>query len=183
MHSTKQASFIVSDGTKGAVAPGHYAVLMREALQASFPRAGHVACNPFPGRPSDALGPCTRPSDWSCCSTFWGYGFPFVDRTANAHSFGLAWILIAVSLARALCLPAVSLAFLVTAGNEAERILCGATNVQGRHMNGAPNPCTVVTRVDGSPLTASGRFLHVEQAVRAIGTTLGLSKARPIAIL
>ena len=77
MHSTKQASFIVSDGTKGAVAPGHYAVLMREALQASFPRAGHVACNPFPGRPSDALGPFAHTKRFEMLQNIWGLRLPF----------------------------------------------------------------------------------------------------------
>jgi hypothetical protein len=36
--------------------------------------------------------------------------------------------------------------------------LCGSTNVQGRHSNGSPAPCTVAASA------ASGRFLHLEQS-------------------
>ncbi|MFN3199399.1 MAG: hypothetical protein ACE366_13430 [Bradymonadia bacterium] len=39
--------------------------------------------------------------------------------------------------------------------------LCGTTNVQGRAMNGSPNPCTAAAQV------ASGYFLHVEQGRKA----------------
>ncbi len=41
--------------------------------------------------------------------------------------------------------------------------LCGTTNVQGRHLNGASQPCTEAAA------SASGRFIHLEQsaAVRA----------------
>jgi hypothetical protein len=36
--------------------------------------------------------------------------------------------------------------------------LCATTNVQGRHSNGSPAPCTVAASA------ATGRFLHVEQS-------------------
>jgi len=36
--------------------------------------------------------------------------------------------------------------------------LCGTTNVQGRHSNGSPAPCTVPASA------ATGRFLHLEQS-------------------
>jgi hypothetical protein len=46
--------------------------------------------------------------------------------------------------------------------------LCGSTNVQGRHLNGSPQACTV------SASAASGRFVHLEQssAVRADPSTI-----------
>ena len=38
------------------------------------------------------------------------------------------------------------------------RTLCARTNVQGRHLNGVDDVCGTTAE------TASGRFLHVEQA-------------------
>lgn len=42
-------------------------------------------------------------------------------------------------------------------GTQAD-ILCGTTNVQGRHLNGSKEPCTL------SAKSASGRFIHLEQS-------------------
>ena len=41
-------------------------------------------------------------------------------------------------------------------GSEFANRMCGTGNVQGRHLNGSPNPCTVATT------TASDRFIHLE---------------------
>lgn len=44
-------------------------------------------------------------------------------------------------------------------GGTRETRLCGTTNVQGRHLNGSSNACTVAAQ------TASQRFIHMEQSL------------------
>ena len=51
---------------------------------------------------------------------------------------------------------------------EEKRVVCGATNVQGRHLNGAADPCRAKARRGGQELKPSGRFLHVEQPVTLV---------------
>lgn len=51
---------------------------------------------------------------------------------------------------------------LVRSCNErGQRYLCGTSNVQGRHTNGAPNPCRTPAR------RSSNRFIQVEQSLDA----------------
>lgn len=47
-------------------------------------------------------------------------------------------------------------------------IVCGATNVQGRHVNGAADPCRAKINRSGAELTPTGRFLHIEQPVTLV---------------
>lgn len=47
--------------------------------------------------------------------------------------------------------------------------ICGATNVQGRHLNGAaPDACRAKIPRSGLGLVSSGRFLHIEQPVHFV---------------
>ena len=59
---------------------------------------------------------------------------------------------------------------------DAEKDVCGATNVQGRHLNGAEDPCMIKVHEDGSPLTSSGRFVHIEQPVNLVKEVTDLVK-------
>jgi len=52
--------------------------------------------------------------------------------------------------------------------SDLEKEVCGATNVQGRHLNGAEDPCEAKVQTDGTPLKASGRFIHIEQPVQMV---------------
>lgn len=60
---------------------------------------------------------------------------------------------------------------------EEEKDVCGATNIQGRHLNGAESPCQAKVAQDGSPLVSSGRFVHVEQPVDLVKDVEALSEA------
>jgi hypothetical protein len=51
---------------------------------------------------------------------------------------------------------------------EDKRHICGATNVQGRHMNGATDACRAKVHRNGEELTSSGRFLHIEEPVQLV---------------
>jgi len=55
--------------------------------------------------------------------------------------------------------------------SESEKDVCGATNVQGRHLNGAPDACRAKIFENGSPLKSSGRFVHIEQPVTLVKGT------------
>jgi len=48
---------------------------------------------------------------------------------------------------------------------EEASFVCGATNVQGRHLNGAEDPCRAKVSRSGVELVPSGRFIHIEQPV------------------
>jgi len=52
--------------------------------------------------------------------------------------------------------------------SEDKRYICGATNVQGRHMNGAADPCRAKVHRDGQELKPSGKFLHIEEPVNLV---------------
>ena len=53
---------------------------------------------------------------------------------------------------------------LVRVAEDASHV-CGATNVQGRHLNGAKDPCKAKVSRSGAELEPSNRFVHIEQPV------------------
>lgn len=66
--------------------------------------------------------------------------------------------------------------------SDSEKDVCGATNVQGRHMNGATDPCRAQVHEDGSPLQSSGRFVHIEQPVALVRQPTKLVEAMELAL-
>lgn len=57
--------------------------------------------------------------------------------------------------------------------------ICGSTNVQGRHLNGAKDACKARVSKSGAELTASGRFLHIEQPIALVKAASSKS-SRPV---
>lgn len=51
---------------------------------------------------------------------------------------------------------------------EERRHLCGATNVQGRHLNRAEEACKAKVKRTGAELKSTGRFIHVEEPVSLV---------------
>ena len=108
LHSTKQANFVVSDGTSFSVKSSSAVAKIGIGLAKAFPTRQIEACNAYPKSPSKK-----------------------------------------------------KLTLL-------EQSICGATNIHGRHLNGAKEPCTATVQVTGSPLKSSGRFVHIEQPVEIV---------------
>ena len=119
LHSTKQESFVVSDGTSGQARGDDPVGIVGLGLQEEFPRRKIEACNRYLHAPGGQMS---------------------ID----------------------------------------EQVICGATNLQGRHMNGALEPCTAEIGVTGEPLMASGRFIHIEQPKALIGKTFVQSTVEKI---
>lgn len=105
LHSTKQDSFVISDGTSANVDKSTPVAVMGVGLKKHFNGYAIEACNSYEGAP-------------------------------NTRKL-----------------------------SEEEQGICGATNVQGRHLNGSNDPCRQQIKVTGEPLVSSNRFVHIEQPV------------------
>jgi hypothetical protein len=106
--------------------------------------------------------------------------FVVSDGTSSAASRGQHARVVVVARELALALPEVKVglcnayarqpdqpadpANLVPVPDEGS-FVCGATNVQGRHLNGAADPCRAKVSRSGAELVPSGRFIHIEQPV------------------
>ena len=104
--------------------------------------------------------------------------FIISDGTSNPVSSTSPVVLLVQSLAKSLpdrfiglCndfpLSKEGISNIISVPNE-KRIVCGATNVQGRHLNGLADPCRAKVHRSGVELKASGRFLHIEQPVNLV---------------